>query len=287
MYITIDSESGFCFGVTRAIRAAEDALANGDTIYCLGDIVHNSEEVNRLAEIGLKTIDHDTYFTLSNCNVLLRAHGEPPSTYEYAEKHNITIIDATCPIVLKLQRSVKQAWADVQHKDGQIIIYGKKGHAEVTGLEGQTDGRAIIIEDEEDIESLNFDYPLILFSQTTRSPEKFQHLAERLKCKSTSEVTAHDTICRQVSNRGPMLRTFSQQYDVIIFVGGKKSSNAKYLFEVCKEANPNCHFVSEVLEINPTWFEGKKSTGICGATSTPSWLMENVAGKIKEICEAD
>ena len=283
MEVTIDPASGFCFGVTRAIRAAEKALENGETLYCLGDIVHNSEEVNRLKDIGLITIGHDTYFTLSNCNVLLRAHGEPPSTYEYALKHNITIIDATCPIVLKLQRSVKQAWSDVQQKGGQIIIYGKKGHAEVTGLEGQTNGKALIIENEEEIEQLNFNHPAILFSQTTQSPEKFHRLAELLRCKSTSDVMAHDTICRQVSNRGPMLRTFSKQYDVIVFVGGKKSSNAKYLFEVCKETNPDCYFVSEVSEIDPAWFKGKISVGICGATSTPRWLMENVADKIKEL----
>lgn len=279
--VEIDHKSGFCFGVVNAIKKAEETLDQGGKLYCLGDIVHNGMEVKRLEATGLVTIDRETFFTLKNCQVLLRAHGEPPETYEYARANNIELVDATCPVVLKLQQRVKKAFREMEQKDGQIIIFGKKGHAEVTGLNGQTNNQSIIVEDEDDLQKINPNKPAYLFSQTTKSLDQFHDLAGKIGQKSTGKLVVKDTICRQVANRVPRMKEFATQHDILIFVGGKKSSNAKFLFDVCKMENPNSYFISSAEELNPEWFEGKESAGICGATSTPKWLMENVAEQIK------
>ncbi len=277
MKVTIDQKSGFCFGVVNAIEMAENTLNDEENLYCLGDIVHNGMEVKRLESLGLVTIDREQFFKLQNCKVLLRAHGEPPSTYEYARKNNIELIDATCPVVLKLQQRVKKAHEEMQEKDGQIILFGKPGHAEVVGLNGQTDDKAIIVENENDLQKIDSDKPAYFFSQTTKSIDEFHSLASEIKNRSTKKIQVKDTICRQVANRVPRLKEFSKEHEVILFVGGKKSSNARFLFEVCKKTNPNSFFVSNKDEIDTTWFYGKSSVGICGATSTPQWLMEEIA----------
>ena len=283
MKIEIDKRSGFCFGVTRAIKTVEETLKAGGHLYCLGDIVHNSEEVSRLENIGLEIIDHEKYFTLTSGRVLLRAHGEPSATYEYARENQIELIDATCPIVLTLQKRIRQAYLNMQEKQGQVIIYGKKGHAEVTGLTGQTGNQAIIVESEKDLDLVDLNKPSVLFSQTTKSPDDFKRMADILKSRSTGKTEVNDTICRQVSNRGPLLKNFAAQYDVIIFTGGKKSSNARYLFEVCRQVNAESHFVSSPDELEKSWFTGRESVGVCGATSTPQWLLEEVAASILQI----
>jgi 4-hydroxy-3-methylbut-2-enyl diphosphate reductase len=283
MKVEIDKNSGFCFGVTRAIKTVEETLKKGGHLYCLGDIVHNSEEVNRLEGIGLETIDYEKYFTLKNCKVLLRAHGEPPSTYEYARENQIELIDATCPIVLTLQKRIRQAWMKMQEKHGQVVIYGKKGHAEVTGLSGQIHDHAIIVENEEDLDRIDMKKPSVLFSQTTKAPDDFKQVADMLKSRSKGKTEVNDTICRQVSNRGPLLKSFAARYDVIIFVGGKKSSNARYLFEVCRQVNPDSYFIAAPEELDKIWFSGQNSVGVCGATSTPQWLLEKVAACILQI----
>lgn len=282
MKVEIDQKSGFCFGVVNAIEKAEEALKDGE-LYCLGDIVHNGMEIKRLEGLGLKTIDHETFFTLKNCRVLLRAHGEPPSTYEYAKANNIELIDATCPVVLKLQHRVKKAHDQMKDEGGQIIIYGKKGHAEVIALDGQTENKSVIIENEDDLLQIDPDKPAWIFSQTTKSVDEFHRLSAKIKENSNVNVEAKDTICRQVANRIPRLKIFAKQHDVIVFVGGKKSSNAKLLFEVCKHINTRSYFVSAIEEIEPQWFSGSKSVGISGATSTPQWLMEEAASFIGEI----
>ena len=281
MKVVIDHKSGFCFGVVNAINKAEETLAKGEKLYCLGDIVHNGMEVKRLESIGLITIDRKQYFTLKNCRVLLRAHGEPPETYQYAQANNIELIDATCPVVLKLQQRVSKAFRDMQQQNGQIILFGKKGHAEVIGLNGQTNNQAIIVENETDLSKIDTDKPAYLFSQTTKSIDHFNQLAKIIDKKLNQPMIVKDTICRQVSNRVPRLKEFAARHDVLIFVGGKKSSNAKFLFDVCKQSNPNSYFVSSTEDLNYDWFAGKSSTGICGATSTPQWLMEQVAKTIK------
>ncbi|HKJ40632.1 MAG TPA: 4-hydroxy-3-methylbut-2-enyl diphosphate reductase [Sunxiuqinia sp.] len=283
MYVEIDEKSGFCFGVVNAIETAEKPLKDERKLYCLGDIVHNGMEVKRLESSGLETIDHETYFTLKNCNVLIRTHGEPPSTYKYAKANNIKLIEGTCPVVLKLQQRIKKAYDEMQVCNGQIIIFGKKGHAEVTGLDGQTKHEAIIVEDENDLDQVDPNRPAFLFSQTTKSLKKFQQLAKNLKERSNESVIVKDTICRQVSSRVPRMKDFASTHDVVVFVGGQKSSNAKILFDVCKQTNPNSYFISTLEEIDEQWFQEKNSTGICGATSTPQWLMEQVAEKIKRL----
>ena len=278
MKVTIDEKSGFCFGVVNAIDMAELTLQKEDKLYCLGDIVHNGMEVNRLESLGLVTINREQFLKLKNCKVLLRAHGEPPSTYEHAQKNNIELIDATCPVVLKLQQRVKKAHDEMQEKNGQIIIFGKAGHAEVIGLNGQTNNTGIIVEQEEDLKKIEKEKPAYFFSQTTKSIDKFHALAEKIQAQSTKEIFVKDTICRQVANRVPRLKKFAKEFDAVVFVGGKKSSNARFLFEVCKANNSDSFFVSNKDEINPKWFVGKSSVGICGATSTPQWLMEEIAG---------
>lgn len=283
MKVEIDKRSGFCFGVINAIKAAEEELKDSDKLYCLGDIVHNGKEVERLESIGLKSISKKKYFTLKDCKVLIRAHGEPPETYEYAEKNNIELIDATCPVVLTLQEKVKRSYQTKLEDNGQVVIFGKKGHAEIEGLNGQTRHNAIIIESLDEIDKIDTTRPVSLYSQTTKRIEDFYQLAELVKSKVKPGVPIEikDTICRQVSNRVPNLKKFATNYDLILFVAGKKSSNGQYLFSICKEENPNSHIISETEEIDKDWFSGMESVGICGATSTPNWLMEEVAGWVK------
>lgn len=280
MKIEIDNNSGFCFGVMRATTTAETELTKQQPLYCLGDIVHNGQEVERLTRLGLITIDHAQLAQLHDVRVLLRAHGEPPHTYELAQKNNITIIDATCPVVLKLQQKIKQAYTS--HPEAQIVIYGKIGHAEVIGLEGQTDGNAIVIEDENDLHKIDFNKPIILFSQTTKSIEGFNKLVEIIKTKITDNLhfEYHDTICRNVANRIPNIKEFASQFDVVLFVAGAKSSNGKVLFNECLSVNPRTYLVSSAKELNPEWLKDVESIGICGATSTPKWLMETIKQKV-------
>jgi (E)-4-hydroxy-3-methyl-but-2-enyl pyrophosphate reductase (IPP and DMAPP forming) len=280
--VEIDNKSGFCFGVKNAINKAEEALKEGDTLYSLGSIVHNEHEVERLGKIGLKPINHEEFFRLRDCRVLIRAHGEPPAIYQYARLNNITLIDATCPVVLKLQQRVKKAGESMQTENGQVVIFGHQGHAEVVGLVGQTDGSAIVIENPEDIGSIDFSKPIEIFSQTTKSVEEFRMLSDAISKQSGKRVEAHDTICRQVSNRAPHLAEFAGRFDVVVFVGGKQSSNAQVLFNVCKEKNERTFFISSANELISTWFSGANTVGVCGATSTPQWLMELVAREIEK-----
>ena len=286
MIVKIDDNSGFCFGVVYAIQMAEDELEENQQLYCLGDIVHNDIEVKRLTDKGLKIINHEDLHNLHDCTVLIRAHGEPPETYLTALNNNINLLDASCPVVLKLQNRVKTAYDKLPEAKSQIVIFGIPGHAEVNGLMGQTDKNAIIITTEADLNKIDYTKPIILFSQTTKSTDKFykikQLIEERAALNGNQSVSANDTICRQVSNREPQLKIFSAKHDVIIFVGGKKSSNGKVLFQVCKEANPCTYFISSAEELNADWFINCNSVGICGATSTPLWLMEKVAETIKE-----
>ncbi len=286
MIIEIDNQSGFCFGVVNAINKAEEELAKGSVLYCLGDIVHNESEVERLEEMGLKTINHDQFAQLHDAKVLLRAHGEPPSTYEIAKKNHITIIDATCPVVLKLQTKIKKNYNAIP-AETQIVIFGKEGHAEVNGLVGQTGNKAIVIENKDDLSKIDFNKDIRLFSQTTKSVEEFNDLVENIKqhLHRDRSFEYNDTICRQVANRIPNIRKFAAEHDLILFVSGKKSSNGKILFEECLRANPNSHFISQAEEINSAWLNGIEKVGICGATSTPKWMMENIAEKLRKIKE--
>lgn len=278
--IEIDSGSGFCFGVTTAIQKAEEELAKGNTLYCLGDIVHNGQECERLKKLGLITINHDEFAQLHNVKVLLRAHGEPPATYELARKNNIEIIDATCPVVLRLQKRIKQEYD--KSSDAQIVIYGKNGHAEVLGLVGQTNGQAIVIEGIKEIDRLNFNKDIRLYSQTTKSLDEFRQIVEYIKEHISPEATFeyHDTICRQVANRMPNIRQFAASHDLVFFVCGRKSSNGKILYHECKKVNPNSYLIDQPEEIDKDILQGINSIGICGATSTPKWLMEECKKKI-------
>ena len=273
--IEIDKGSGFCFGVTTAIQKAEEELAKGNTLYCLGDIVHNGQECERLKKMGLITINHEEFAQLHDVKVLLRAHGEPPATYELAAKNRIEIIDATCPVVLRLQKRIKQEY-DNTSANKQIVIYGKNGHAEVLGLVGQTNGQAIVIEGMTEIEQLDFSKDIRLYSQTTKSLDEFRQIVEYIKKNISPDATFeyHDTICRQVANRMPNIRNFAINHDLIFFVCGRKSSNGKILFQECKQVNPNSYLIDQPEEIDNNILQGVKSIGICGATSTPKWLME-------------
>jgi 4-hydroxy-3-methylbut-2-enyl diphosphate reductase len=283
MIVEIDQKSGFCFGVMNAIGKAEETLNAEDMLYSLGHIVHNELEVKRLQELGLKTITHDEYFKLKNCKVLIRAHGEPPSTYEYARINNITLIDATCPVVLKLQQRVKKAAETMHEENGQVVIFGHQGHAEVTGLAGQTNNEAIVIDHPDDIKKIDPSRPVVVFSQTTKSVEDFKKLAQNIQEQATvGRVETHDTVCRQVSNRVPHIEKFVVRFDVVVFVGGLRSSNAQVLFDVCKRNNPHSYFVSSAADLQADWFTKAEKVGICGATSTPQWLMEKVAETIKQ-----
>lgn len=284
MKVEIDRRSGFCFGVINAIKSAEGELENSNKLYSLGDIVHNGKEVERLEKMGLESISKEKYFTLKDCKVLIRAHGEPPETYEYAKKNNIELLDATCPVVITLQEKVKRSYEGKKDQNGQVVIYGKKGHAEIEGLNGQTDHNAIVIENKDEISKLDPTRPVSLYSQTTKRIEDFYEVAELVKARMDPGVPLEikDTICRQVSNRVPNLKKFAVNFDVIIFVAGRKSSNGQYLYTICKEENPKSYFISGTDEIDPEWFSGAESVGICGATSTPNWLMEDVQKWVNE-----
>lgn len=288
MTITIDKNSGYCFGVEFAIQMAEDEMENCEELYCLGDIVHNGMEVKRLYAKGLRVIDREQLKELRDCKVLIRAHGEPPETYKLALENNIELVDASCPVVLKLQNRVKHAFDSIQKDNGQIVIYGQVGHAEVIGIAGQTRDEAIIVTTEEDLDKIDFKRPVTLFSQTTKSTKGFYHIKalieERIKQANADstmpEFDANDSICRQVSNREPQLAKFSLEHDVIIFVSGKKSSNGKALYSVCKQQNSNSYFIESGEELERSWFDNAASVGICGATSTPMWLMQQVSDNI-------
>ena len=273
--VEIDNGSGFCFGVTTAIRKAEEELAKGCKLYCLGDLVHNGMEVERLHDQGLETIDHEQLKSLHNAKVLLRAHGEPPKTYDIARQNNIEIIDATCPVVLALQRRIKHKWSI--KREAQTVIFGKKGHAEVLGLVGQTHGEAIVVESLEEVkEKIDHSKDINLYSQTTKNLDEYRHIIEYIQSNIAAESVfkSYDTICRQVANRMPHIADFAAHHDIILFVCGRKSSNGHALFTRCKEVNINSHLVERKDEIDFSWFDNAETVGICGATSTPKWLME-------------
>lgn len=287
MRVTIDENSGFCFGVVRAIGEAEAALERVGEVSSLGDIVHNRVEVQRLEALGLRTITHDEIEGVGGGMLLIRAHGEPPRTYELAKSLGVSVIDATCPVVARLQRRVRQAYESMKPLGGCVVLLGKRGHAEVVGLTGQVDDDVIVVEGEHDLDAIDFAKPIYFLSQTTQSIELFNHLGEEIKRRSTcaDKVTIDDTICRRVAGREPLLAKFSESVDVVVFVSGRKSSNGKVLCEVCRRANEHCYMVEEASELEAKWFEGVESVGICGATSTPRWLMENVAKAVEEIAK--
>lgn len=276
--VEIDQGSGFCFGVVTAINKAEEELTKGNVLYCLGDIVHNSKEVERLKELGLITINHEQFKQLKDAKVLLRAHGEPPETYLIAQQNNIEIIDATCPVVLQLQKRIKKEHLQPEVNEKQIVIYGKKGHAEVLGLVGQTNSKAIVIESLQEVNKLDFSKNIRLYSQTTKSLDEFKEIVQYIQDHISPNATFlyYDTICRQVANRMPNIRKFAASHDLVFFVSGKKSSNGKMLFEECLKVNHNSHLIDSDIEIDDSLLEKAQSIGICGATSTPKWLMEEV-----------
>jgi 4-hydroxy-3-methylbut-2-en-1-yl diphosphate reductase len=287
MRITIDENSGFCFGVVNAIRKAEEELEKSGSLYCLGDIVHNNAEVERLKSKGLISINKEQFKNLKDCKVLIRAHGEPPETYEIAKANHIELVDASCNVVLKLQARIRKRSIDAGSQE-QIVIFGKEGHAEVNGLVGQTQGKAIVIKELSDIERIDFSQPIHLFSQTTMSIEDFILLSDEIRNRMLPYFEANnlplyinDTICRQVANRAPQLRIFAAQNDVVVFVGGKDSSNGKVLYGVCKKSNPSTYFISGKSEIELNWFQNAQSIGICGATSTPRWLMDEIGSYLE------
>ena len=285
MEIEIDNDSGFCFGVTTAIKKAEEELAQGETLYCLGDIVHNGMECERLRNMGLITINHEEMRQLHNVKVLLRAHGEPPETYELARRNNIEIIDATCPVVLQLQKRIKRQYDESANK--QIVIFGKKGHAEVLGLVGQTHSNAIIIENFDEVTKLDFSRDIYLYSQTTKSLDEFHRIIDYIQSHISKDATfqSFDTICRSVANRMPNISQFATKHDLILFVCGRKSSNGKVLYNECLRVNSNTHLIEDPEEIEPSWLEGIQTVGICGATSTPKWLMEQCRDAILKMQE--
>lgn len=287
LQIEIDEESGFCFGVVTAIKKAEEELEKSGRLYCIGDIVHNNDEVERLKKKGLITISHEDLKRLRNVKVLLRAHGEPPETYEIARNNNVEIIDATCPVVLQLQKRIKNSYdrAKIEEKKEQIVIFGKHGHAEVNGLVGQTEGEAIVVEDEEELTKIDFSKSIRLYSQTTKSVEGYRNITNRIRkgIKSGAEFSFYDTICRNVANRVEKLKEFAKNHDTILFVSDNKSSNGRYLFSICKEMNPNSFFISNEKELKEDLFNDSIKIGICGATSTPRWLMENIKISIHKL----
>lgn len=283
MRIEIDEKSGFCFGVVKAITTAEALLrSRRGAVWCLGDIVHNRVEVNRLEQLGLQTVDHARLPELAGKCVLIRAHGEPPGTYALARRYGIELADATCPVVAKLQERVRRAWEQMRAIGGQVVILGKPGHAEVVGLTGQTDEEAIVVESPDDLSRIDFARPICLLSQTTQSLGLFNAVRDEIlrRAADPETVTVHDTICRQVSNRNPHLREFAARFDAVVFVSGSKSSNGKALYGVCREANPCSYKVEDASELRAEWFEGAESVGVCGATSTPKWLMKKIAEAI-------
>lgn len=285
MRIEIDDKSGFCFGVVRAITEAEKALAEGGTVYSLGDIVHNRIEVQRLERLGLQTVTHDEIPRLAGCRLFIRAHGEPPTTYARARELGIDLIDATCPVVARLQTRVVRAHELMRPIGGQVVILGKRGHAEVVGLTGQVDAPTIVIEGPQDLDAIDFARPVYFLSQTTQSIALFERLCDEMRRRAAdpAQVRIEDTICRQVANREEHLAAFARRFDVVIFVCGRKSSNGKVLFEVCRRANAATYNIEEAAELEPQWFAGAASVGICGATSTPKWLMQQVADAVSRI----
>lgn len=283
--IEIDEGSGFCFGVVTAIDKAEAALADDAELYCLGDIVHNSDEVRRLADKGMATITHEQLDRLHNVRVLLRAHGEPPSTYDTAHRNGIRIIDATCPVVLRLQQRIKESYREGSATRRQIVIYGKSGHAEVNGLVGQTDGNAIVVQGIDDLVNIDYSRDVDLYSQTTMSLSGFKDVIAEIsrRMKPGATFRSYDTICRQVANRVGSLRKFAAGHDLVLFVSGKKSSNGRFLFAECHGVNPNTRLISDETDIDPSWLDGIHCIGICGATSTPRWLMERVKDRLLQL----
>jgi 4-hydroxy-3-methylbut-2-en-1-yl diphosphate reductase len=288
MNIEIDPDAGFCFGVTRVVNKAEEIIREQGKLYCLGEIVHNQKEIERLEGLGLKTITYEEYQTLSDCRVLIRAHGEPPETYQYAQKNNIELIDGTCPIVLRLQSRIKKDFDENREHGIQIVIFGKVDHAEVRGLAGQTDHKAIIVESLDDISKIDFSHPVHLYAQTTMSTEKYQLLQEEIIRRAgvngnmATPIHCTHSICRQVSERIPKLKTFCMKHDLILFVSYKESSNGKLLFSQCKSVNENSHFVTDLSDLEPLWFEKAAHVGITGATSTPRWLLDEFAAHIQK-----
>jgi 4-hydroxy-3-methylbut-2-enyl diphosphate reductase len=291
MVVEIDKQSGFCFGVQNAVEIAEKALLNRQKVFSLGPIVHNDKEVDRLSSLGLVSINHEEFRKLKNCKVLIRAHGEPPETYKIAEENNLTIIEATCPIVKRLQSKIRETWLRTKEGTGQVVIFGKPGHAEVVGLLGQINNEGILVSGPDDFSKIDISKPVYLFSQTTMSVKEYSNLSDILRIKMEEKgifepgksLVINKTICGQVSNREPHLKTFAKKHDTIVFVSGRESSNGKMLYSVCKNVNPDTHFVSSPDEIVKSWFAGKNSVGICGATSTPKWLIENIRDIISNI----
>lgn len=291
MIVETDQHSGFCFGVQNAVEIAEKALLKGEKVFSLGPIVHNDMEVERLSSLGLISITHEEFRKLRDCKVLIRAHGEPPETYRIAEENNIKIIEATCPIVKKLQSRIRETFTTSRECDGQIVIFGKPGHAEVVGLLGQTSGRGILVSGPDDLKKIDMTRQVCLFSQTTMSVNDYLQIADKIREAMREEGVADPdkllkvfkTICGQVSNREPHLKAFAKEHDVIIFVSGRESSNGKMLYAVCKSVNPRTYFVSSTEEINTDWFAEMKTVGVCGATSTPKWLIEKISNLIRQI----
>jgi 4-hydroxy-3-methylbut-2-enyl diphosphate reductase len=290
MKVDIDNDSGFCFGVVKAIQMAESELEKGKSLYCLGDIVHNKVEVERLESMGIITIGHEEFKKLHNSRVLFRAHGEPPETYEIAKKNNIEIIDATCPVVLNLQKKIRCGFDEISGESGQVVIFGKKGHAESIGLVGQTGGKAIVVEQAEDLDRIDYTKAVYLYSQTTKGKKGYKQFQQEIRKRMVAaqgfeniNFVSFETICGQVSNREPRLREFARKFDVILFVSDKESSNGMMLFQVCKEANPRTYFITKKEDLNMEWIKDARSAGICGATSTPKWIMEDVANRLREI----
>ena len=283
MEVRIDDNAGYCFGVVKAIGAAEEELSRKGALYCLGDIVHNSAEVERLKSEGLEVIDHRRLGQLSGCRVLIRAHGEPPATYRTADELGIRLIDATCPIVLALQQRIRKGYDEMKSSGGQIVIFGKPGHAEVVGLTGQTDGTAIIASAPDDLKDIDFARPIRLYSQTTKSREEYQQLIANIQSRlpQGADFVAFDTICNRVANRAHELESFARSVDVLLFVAGANSSNGHYLYEYCRKVQPSTYFIADATDLQREWFDGATSVGISGATSTPRWLMEEVAEQLR------
>lgn len=284
MNVVVDRNAGFCFGVVKAISKAEEELAIHRPLLCLGDLVHNNAEVSRLADMGLEVIDHERFSTLADTKVLIRAHGEPPSTYEQASRQSITLVDATCPIVLALQQNIRSGYEEMKRVGGQVVIFGKHGHAEVIGLNGQTENTAVIISDTSDLSGIDFLRPVRLYSQTTQNRDQYRTLADIIAGRMVSkDFRVFDTVCRRVSNRTAELRNFALSVELLIFVSGANSSNGKYLFEYCRQVQPQTRFISDITQIDHAWFSGISTVGVTGATSTPRWLMEKVAEELNHL----